>query len=42
MNDPSVVLFFLALVLGGGLTGLAVHWLLGGCTTPPRAAELIN
>jgi hypothetical protein len=28
MNDPSVVLFFIALSLGGGLTGLAVHWLL--------------
>ena len=42
MNDPSVVLFFLALALGGGLTGLSVHWLLGSCATPPRAAELIN
>ena len=30
MNDPSVVLFFAALALGGGLTGMAMHWFLSG------------
>ncbi|HVX15280.1 MAG TPA: hypothetical protein VHC22_29090 [Pirellulales bacterium] len=29
INDPSVILFFMALALGGGLTGMAVHWFLG-------------
>lgn len=39
MNDPSVVLFFMALALGGGLTGMALHWLFGGCGSHTPAQQ---